>query len=1011
MYNKKISIKLFAISAVAMLAFVRDIAAEEKIRFITMGAREGLVNQGVSAMVQDKAGFIWLGTQGGVQRWDGKSFVLYENEPFNPNSIPHNQVQSMYLDNDGETLWIGTYGGLAKIESRTGKISSWSHEDKNPDSLSNDIVVSIGQDSLGRLWVGTLDGLDRKEGERFVHYRTGSNSEGALASSLIRSIFNDSRGSLWIGTGGGGLYKYLPEEDRFKAYRASDKTPGRELPSDYVYSIKEDHEGYLWLGLWYYGLARLDPATEELINYPLPDQRVYFINADDSGYIRAGTWGDGLYELDLVNGSLNHYKKTEDWQWSLPNNTAYSMLKDRSGNLWIGTNGGGFSLILKEGGAYSIYEHDPLNPGSRSPGRTYSVLEDSKGRLWIATYNGGLDRLDPGENSFVHYRYDAKNPNSLPNDIVAKVYEDSKGNKWVLTNDGLALYDEKKDNFSIFRNDPNNPASIAGNTLQNMLEEPGTGNLWIATYNKGLEYWDRQNNIFYHYEHVPGDPKSIAANLSFALVYDNKGRLWVGTNQGLCRYEGNGEFVRYITDKTNPKSLPSQNIRYLLKDHIGRLWVGTDSGGVALYNEEEDNFSHWTKKDGLASNSIISLLEDKNNNIWAISTNGIAILDHYSKVWRFYLDQSRLRYGDFSRGSFIGRDGSVYIGATNALYKINSAFAVEKNASFPVVLTKIEAKFEDLETGLAPWFTDSIKLPWQKNDLALSFAALDYEDPYSIQYAYQLDGHDKDWIYSGSRSFASYTNLRGGKYVFKIKASKGTGSWVEAEQNLHIKVETAPWLSIWAIFVYIGIGLMALWLFSAVRSSKLLKGQVDELSEIKTQLEDANLKLEDLATKDGLTGLNNRRALDRELSKHFEAAVLLKEPLAALMMDIDHFKAFNDRYGHQAGDECLVAVSQILKEVLERPKDSLSRYGGEEFLALLPGTDIAGAMLVAERMRKAVLSLQIPHESSGVSSFVSISVGYASFAPKKDMAADKIIDMADEALYRAKKGGRNRISD
>ncbi len=742
--------------ACCLVFFSYLLVAEPSIRFIHMGAREGLVHLGVSALVQDKTGFIWVGTQGGLQRWDGKSFTLYENEPFNTKTIPHNQIQTLFLDTDGETLWIGTYGGLAKLDTKTGFISSWSHEPTRSESLCNNTVVSIGRDAEGRLWVGTLDGLDRKEGDTFIHYRTGKNKEGKIESSLIRSLLLDSRGDFWVGTGEGGFYKYLLETDSFKAYRKSN-LPGKEIFSDQVFSIKEDQDGYLWLGLWGFGLTRFDTKTEETKNYPLADSRVYFVNTEEAGFVRAGTWGGGYFELATDSEEIKQFRKDDDSLWSLSNNTVYSMLYDTAGNIWVGTNGGGFALVLKESPAYSLYEHDPKKTGSRSSGRTLSILEDSKNRLWIGSYNTGLNRLDPGETDFVHYVHNPENRKSLPNDIVGKVFEDSKGIIWIATNQGLARYNEEDDNFDVILHDPQNPFSLADNTVQNIIEEKETGNLWFATYNKGLEYWNREENIFYHFAHDSENPTSISNNLTLALAYDAQNRLWVGTSQGLCRYEGDGIFTRYVMDMHNPRSLPSSNIRWLHTSSDNCLWIATDSGGIAVYDEESDSFSHWTKKDGL-------------------------------------------------------------------------------------------------------------------------------------------------------------------------------------------------------------------------------------------------------------TGVNNRRALTTELKQRFEEAVLLFEPIAALMIDIDFFKLYNDYYGHQKGDETLIAVARTLKNSLDRPKDSVSRYGGEEFIILLPSTDHVGAKVIAERMRLAVENLEIPHMVSSVKKNITISVGYASYIPRRGEEMTTIIDMADRALYRAKDAGRNCIS-
>lgn len=252
--------------------------------------------------------------------------------------------------------------------------------------------------------------------------------------------------------------------------------------------------------------------------------------------------------------------------------------------------------------------------------------------------------------------------------------------------------------------------------------------------------------------------------------------------------------------------------------------------------------------------------------------------------------------------------------------------------------------------------------------------------------------------------------MPGGKsYVFKVKAANGVGEWGEGATELHVNVSQAPWFSVWAILVYLALLLSATWTISVFRSRALLKGRVDELSVLKSQLETANVRLEVLASHDGLTGLLNRRALDAELSRRCQAGARLSEPVAVLMIDIDYFKAYNDRYGHQAGDECLIAVSAAIASALERPQDSVARYGGEEFAAIMPGTSETGALKVAERVRTAVEALAMEHASSTVSPVITVSVGYASIIPDAGLNPSALLDLADAALYRAKESGRNRV--
>jgi diguanylate cyclase (GGDEF)-like protein len=961
-------------------------------------------------MVQDAAGFIWVGTQGGLHRWDGRSFTLYENEPFDRASLPHNLIQTLYMDDDGITLWIGTYGGLARLDTRTGVFSSWTHDSSAPGSLSNDVVVSIGRDAAGRLWVGTLDGLNRMDGDAFVHYAVDPNDPGRLAVGLIRSIFRDSRGTLWVGTSGGGLYRYRPDTDSFAGLR-SDAGRDDGLRSDYVFSISEDADGFLWLALWNYGISRYDPRSGSFVGYPLADTRAYFVNADEPGFVRAGTWGGGLFELTVDSGEIRRFSRSTDRQWSLPHDTIYSMLVDHSGNAWIGTNGGGISLMMRDSGGYSIYEHDPADPGSRSSGKTISVLEDRKGRLWVGTYNGGIDRLDPGSSAFRHYRNAPGDPRSLPNDIVVKIYEDSGGTVWTLTNDGLASYDERRDSFDRVARDPDDPDSLAATVLYDMLEEPGTGNYWIATYTEGLEYWDRAADRFVHYPSVQGDPSTPSDNLVYSLAYDRLGRLWAGTNAGLCRYEGDGRFVRYEASREDVTRLPSRSIRDLYVDSSGSLWVSTNGGGLARYVEASDSFEHWTKRDGLQSNIVLGVLEGNAGSIWAMTTNGLSVLEPRSGRWRPFFDQSRLRYGEFTAGRFKSASGTLYFGALNALYVIDSAKASYAAYMPPVRITSIKLLNKELDTGLAPWFVERIGVDWNEAYLSLNFAALEYGDPYRIQYAYMLEGFDEDWVYSGARSYASYTNLPGGRsYVFKVKAANGVGDWSGVATELRIDVRTAPWLRWWAIVLYAAATAGVVWIVGVARSRVALEYRVDELSRLKGQLESANVRLEVLAAHDGLTGLLNRRALDGELSRRGSAASRLGEPISALMVDIDYFKHYNDCYGHQTGDECLIAVANSIRAALERPQDSVSRYGGEEFVALLPGTDEAGARKVAERVRAAVEGLGLPHADSAIASLVTVSVGYASMVPSPDDNPARIVDLADAALYRAKAAGRNRIA-
>lgn len=987
---------------------VLPVQAQKPTRFFNIGLREGLANASVSSMVQDAAGFIWIGTQGGLHRWDGRSFALYENEPFNRDSLPHNLIQTMYMDPDGHTIWIGTYGGLTSFDTRTENFRSWARNPEDPRSLAGNVVVSIAKDSQGRLWAGTLDGLSRLEGDSFVNYRADPDKPGALGNNVIRALFLDSRGAFWVGTSGAGLHRYLPESDSFDRIEAGG-TDGLSLGSNYVMSISEDPEGYLWLGQWFFGLSRLDSATGRIKQYPLADDRVYFVNAVEPGRVYAGTWGGGLFELDLATGNIVRHTRGER-MWTLPHDTVYSSLVDKFGEVWIGTNGGGFSQLMREGSAYTEFEHDPADPGTRAAGKTTAVLEDRLGRLWVGIYNGGLSRLDPGQTAFRHFIHNKDDPRSLPNNIVTKVYEDSSGRIWITSNGGIALYDEATSGFTQYAQDPENPHSLGDNVIYDLVEEPGTGNFWVASYTKGLAYWDRSSGHFTHYLSSGEDPDSISDNLVYALAMDKDGRLWAGTNAGLNRYEGEGRFKRYLSDPEDSTSLPSTIIRDLHIDESGVLWIATNGGGVARYRPETDDFAHWTKRDGLPSNAVVSVLSGPNSTLWAATVTGLAFYEPETGRFRPFTSFGDLRYGEFNVGRYRNKAGQLYFGALNTLYRIDPSIVDTKNTVPPVRLTGITVLNEPYKAGIATWFVESIRIPWDRSSLSFSFSALDYRDPQRSQYAYKLEGFDSDWIYSGSRSYASYTNLPGGRnYTFRVRASNEEGLWNEDGIALEIVVDRAPWFTWWAFMLYLlGLGLLV-WAITVARSRIVLRGRVDELTRVKGELEEANVRLGELADQDGLTGLFNRRSMDTELKRRFAAAISLGEPISALMIDIDRFKDYNDNYGHQVGDECLIRVAKAIAGALDRPQDSATRYGGEEFLVLLPGTYASGALQVAKRMVQIVADLAIPHATSDVSPVVTICIGLATLIPSMDDTPEKLVKEADSRLYKAKQAGRNRI--
>ncbi|OHD18071.1 MAG: hypothetical protein A2087_06000 [Spirochaetes bacterium GWD1_61_31] len=1002
--------------AVLLLCTLLPSGADDGVRFELLGMKDGMANASVSCMVQDGAGFLWLGTQGGLHRYDGTAFTVYQNEPFDTTSLPHNLIQTMFLDNDRETIWLGTYGGLVRFDSRYDRFTSWTHRADEADSLINDIVITIARDAAGRLWAGTIEGLCRLDeaSGRFTRYTSTAPQNDILASGVIRSLLLDSRGDFWVGTSGGGLFRYDPDSDDF-SHLGMAADPSSGLPSNHVMSVREDNNGILWFGCWLYGLASWDRATDRWHNYPLDDNRVYFVNVDDPAYAYAGSWGGGLFALHKSSGRIENFRQGSGGPSSLSHDTAYSMLRDSAGNTWIGTNGGGLNRLSRLPPGLKVYEHDPADPTTRSAGRTAAILQDSRGRLWVGTHNSGLSMQQPGSDRFTRFRYDAANPSSLPNDVITCLYEDSRHNIWVLSNAGIARYLEDGSGFEVTRKDSGRPESLPDDIVYAMLEEPGSGNFWIGTYTAGLAYWDRTTDRFIRYPSVQDQPDSLSNNLVRALVYDSRGRLWIATNDGLNRYNGDGTFHRYMNEPDNYRSLPSKNLQSLFVDSLGNLWIASNGGGLVLYMEESDTFRYWTRRDGLPSNVVHSVLEDADGNLWISTTAGLAIMDRRTTLLRPYLAFSDLRFRDFSTGGYRDSKGLLYFGTLNALYRIDSSQSTPVVSPAPLRLTAIDYVTASDEPRPAPWYVDSLRLSWRQNAVSFTFALLDYREQAGNQYAYRLAGFDTEWQYPGSRNYASYTNLPGGDYEFMVRAANNDGTWSELATTIRLSVQAPPWLRWWALGLYlVALAVVVLSLVS-LRGRLLLKSRVDELSSLKESLEQANARLLDISSHDDLTGLWNRRHFDTQLNLLTRQAVDQHQPLSLLMIDLDLFKQYNENYGYLEGDRCLARLSSVISTVCHVDLAELSpattalvaRYAAEELVILLPGTPGDQARQLAESIRQAVLGLQIENGSTG--QFLTVSLGLCSMLPTRVADAHRLLDLAESALYRAKQAGRNRV--
>jgi len=879
-------LKKYGILFPLLCLYVLMIGAEGSYIFDRISRINGLSNSSISSIVQDKDGFMWFGTQGGLNRYDGKNVIVYEHDPFDSNSLPHRLIQTMYLDYDNNILWIGTYNGLAQFDIYNNQFKHYPHDPKNKSSLSNEVVTAITIDNDHQVWVGTLKGLNvlNPETGLFKQYYHDPDNPFSLSDDTVRSVLKDSKGRIWIGTYH-GLNLYDPDNDQFISY-TPENTPN--LKSPYIMSMSEDPQGNIWIGNWGEGIVKFLPDKgifEDSI--VTEDNRIYVINAKDAGRIWAGTWGGGLFEYNLEHDRLNKYYYDQNNSGSISHDVIYSIFLDNSDLLWIGTNGNGLNKLNKEKIDYRRFSYDPQNALSLSHGKVSSIIEDHNGDLWFGIYDGGLNRYSPKNDEMMNYRNNPENSRSLSNDIVTFVYEDSENNIWIGTNNGLNLYKPDTDDFVTYL--PDGTQNKPTGSIPYSMVEDDTGDLWIGYYKNGVDRWDLEAGDFINYRLNPEDEGSLSDNLVYWMIMDRDKNIWIGTNNGLNLFDKEDDsFKSFFNNPNDLNSLSNNTTRMLFEDSKGRIWIGTTSGGVNVLDKETGVFKHYNRNNGLSDNAILSMLEDDKGDIWISTSYGINIIDPDTGVITLISEEDGLWGMEFNTGHTKTADGELLFGAMHGVYSFSS-LPNKVNFYKPMIqIVNINVMNSPLKSEQPYYLLDEIHLSYNQNFLSFEFISIDYHAPSKNQYAYQLTSVDNDWVYIGTRNYVSYSNLSPGRYEFLVKATNSDGVWNENPKSILIVIDNPPWRSWWAYLIYISVIAMIIYFIKLATDLKIEKEKAEISSKEKSEFL-ANMSHEirtPLNSIIGFSKLLNTSSLNGLQKQYLNSVNSSAESLLGIISDI-----------------------------------------------------------------------------------------------------------------------------
>ena len=927
---------------------------------------QGLPLNTVQAILQARSGYLWVGTGGGLARFDGVRFKTFE-----ASEVPQVASRSIFgLMEDREgALWIGYSGGAARYLN--GRFEAVLGDELTAGRR----VWGFAQGQDGVVWAATENGL--------VRWHNGvpkllQEADG-LPTGRLRTLTFDSEGTLWIGTTGAGLVSYA--RGRFEVFN-----PANGFPHLEVRAVLADPEGGIWAATAGGGLARVVHGKVRTYTTAdgLPTDQLAALARDSQGSIWIGTWGAGLTRFS--DGRFTSISTAE----GLAGDQIWSLAVDREDSVWIGTWVGGMNRLSSR--AFVVFG----TPEGLSNDNVRSVLHARNGVTWVSTAGGGLNRIEGFNITRI-----AK-AEGLPTDEVSTVHEDRDGSLWVGTYTAGVVRLRPGGRMETY-----GPArGLPGNDVR-VISQDRTGTVWVGT-RSSLARFTGQG---FAQVQDPGAPREGVS----AILEGRDGTVWFGTpGQGLVSYR-DGVFKAF----TRKDGLVSNWVMALYEDAAGSLWIGTN--GDSMNRLRDGRLTAIRPINGLWDGSAQVIIEDRLGHLWMTCNRGfyrvsLAELNAFADGRAENVTSAGFGPGDSLRSTTfagghqpagaIDREGHLWLPSYRGLVIVDPAHLPGSGAppSVRIDEAEVDGKAESVAAGVV--------LPPGSLPLTVRYTAMTLKDAERVRFRHLLDGLNHDWVEAGRGRETSFPALPHGVYRFRVAASTDGKHWSEAPEPLIITVRPYFHQTTWFIVLAVVGALLAIFALIRLRTHNLRArhAEMERLVAEKTEaLRLANEHLSRLSFADALTGLANRRRFDETLDKEWRRATRFRTPLAVVIADIDGFKAYNDALGHPEGDKCLAAVADVFRQSVSRAGDLAARYGGEEFMVLIPAADREAALAFAERLRRACEARAIPHPASDVAPVVTITLGAASCIPSHGDVPASLVAEADAALYRAKQEGRNRV--
>lgn len=779
------------------------IAQQTALNFINFSSKDGLSSNYVNALLKDRYGYMWFGTDDGLNKFNGNNFKVYKNQSGDSTSIAGNIIMALCEDQSGNlwigtnqslslynrrkdafinydhvvggptralctdhlgNIWAGSYSGLYMFNPRTGAVKHYESNPVKAGQIKSNTVITVFEDSRKRLWVGTGEGLHlyAREKDSFILYQHSDIDPSSIGGNSIRTITEDKDGRLWVGTNA-GVSKLTSNETGFENY-SYNKEDANSISCNSVRVIAPDKKGKLWIGTED-GLNIMDVSSGKMVrisedprnNYSFKGKSIRSIFIDDNGIFWVGTIHGGVnkYDQNLAFFNLRHSNALDPAGLNSPIVTSF--VEAPSGDIYIGTDGGGLNLYRRKTG---LFEHPKLG-GIENKSLTILAMESVGHEIWIGTYQQGLYVVNTKSGAVKHYTQ-GNGPGGLQHNEIFCIKKDSKGNVWMGNNgEGVDVFNNQSRTFNKFRK---SGAGVNGklplNGFIRAIEEDDAGNIWIGSYGSGIAIYNPANNKF----------------------------------RALNRANSN---------------LPSDNILSIYKDKNGTIWLGTFGAGLCMFDERNHKFVSYSESKGLANGVIYKILEDNSGKLWVSTNKGLSSFDPKKKKFKNYSYQNGLQRSPFAFGAGIKTSqGELFFGGLDGFNFFDPAL-LHCNKNIPsLVFTDLKIAHRSVIPGDDAAIKENISTAREirlsyKQNFSLDFIALNYTSPQESRYSYKLDGFDNDWNEVGAAHTAVYTNLDPGEYVFRVKARSDDGMWSTPEKTIKVYVKPPFWLTTYAYVFYV----------------------------------------------------------------------------------------------------------------------------------------------------------------------------------------------------------------